>query len=37
MGYKKLLVSNGFTSGVDKFPTQDEYNNAIKEDMDFDK
>ena len=28
-GYKKLLVSNGSMSGMDKIPTQDEYENAM--------
>ena len=26
-GYKKLLVSSGFTSGMDKISTKDEYEN----------
>ena len=36
-GYKKLLVSNGSTSGVDKIPTQDEYKNALEVDIDLEK
>ena len=36
-GYEKLLVSNWFTSGVDKITAQDEYENAMKGDMDLDK
>ena len=35
--YKKLLVSSGSTSGVDKIPTQDEYKNAMKGDTDLNK
>ena len=34
-GYKKLLVSSGSMSGMDEIPTQDEYENALKEDMDL--
>ena len=29
-GYKKLLVSSGSKSGIDKTPTVDEYENAMK-------
>ena len=29
-GYKKLLVSTGTTPGVDKIPTQEEYENALE-------
>ena len=36
-GYKKLLVSNGPMSGVDKIPTQDEYENSLEGDMDLNK
>ena len=36
-GYKKLLVSNGSMSGVDKIPTQDEYKNGMEGGMDLDK
>ena len=36
-GHKKLLVSNGSTSGLDKIPTQDEYNNALEGDTDLNK
>ena len=36
-GYKELLVSNGSTLGMDKIPTQDEYENALKSVMDIDK
>ena len=35
--YKKLLVSNGSTSLVDKVPTQDEYENALEGDMELNK
>ena len=36
-GYKKLLVSTGTTPGVDKIPTQEEYENALEGDDDLDK
>ena len=38
-GYKKLLVSisSGCTSGIDKIPTQDKYENALEGDTDLDK
>ena len=36
-GYKKLLVSNRSTSGVDKIPTQEEYENLMEGDIDIDK
>ena len=36
-GYKKLLVSRGSTSDMDKIPTQDEYENAIEGDTDLKK
>ena len=32
---KKLLVSSGSTSGVDKIPMQEDYENALKDDMDL--
>ena len=32
-----LLVSSGFTLGMDKISTWDEYENALKQDMDLDK
>ena len=32
-GYKKLLVRNRSTSGVDEIPTQDEYYNALEGNM----
>ena len=32
-----VLVSNGITVGVDKALMQDEYENALEDDMDFDK
>ena len=35
--YKKLLESSGSTSGVDKIPAQEEYENALKGDMDLNK
>ena len=35
-GYKKLIVSSGSMSGVDKIPPQDEYQNAIEGGMDLD-
>ena len=36
-GYKKLLVSTGTTPGVDKFPTQEEYESTLEGDEDLDK
>ena len=36
-GYKKLLVSSGSISGMDKIPTLDEYENAIEGDADLEK
>ena len=36
-GYKKLLVSSIATPGVDKIPTQEEYESALMGDEDFDK
>ena len=36
-GYKKLLVSTGTTPGVDKIPTQEEYDEALEGDDDLDK
>ena len=36
-GYKKLLVSTGTTPGVDKIPTQDEYESALDKDEDLNK
>ena len=36
-GYKKLLASSGSTSGMDKTPTQDEYENALKGGTDLNK
>ena len=36
-GYKNLLVSNGSMSGEEKFPTQDEYENALEGDTDLKK
>ena len=36
-GYKKLLVSSGSTSGMDKIPIQDQHENAMEGDMELDK
>ena len=36
-GYKKLWVSSRSMSGIDEIPTQDEYENALEDDMDLDK
>ena len=36
-GYKKLLVSTGTTPGVDKIPTQEEFDSALEGDDDLDK
>ena len=36
-GYKKLLVSSGSTSDMEKISTQDEYENAMEGDMDLNK
>ena len=36
-GYKKLLVSTGTTPGVDKNPTQEEYENALERNNDLEK
>ena len=36
-GYKKLLVSSGSKSGVEKIPTQEYYENALEGDMDLEK
>ena len=36
-GYKKLLVSTGTTAGVDKIPTQEEYETALEGNEDLDK
>ena len=36
-GYKKLLVSSGSTSDVDKIPMQEEYENALKGHMHLNK
>ena len=36
-GIKKLLVSSGSMSGVNKIPTHDEYEDAIEGGMDLDK
>ena len=36
-GYKKLWVSSGSISGVDKTPAQREYKNALKGDFYLDK
>ena len=36
-GYKKLLVSTGTSPGVDKIPTQDEYESALEGDEDLTK
>ena len=35
--YKKLLVRNGSSSGVNKISTQDEYKNALEGDTDLDE
>ena len=35
--YRFFLISSGSNSGVDKIPTVDEYENALKGDMDLDK
>ena len=32
-GYKKILVSNGSTSGIYRIPIRDEYQNALEGDM----
>ena len=34
-GYRKLLVSSGSTSRVNKIPMQEEYENALESDMDL--
>ena len=36
-GYKKLLVSTGTTPGVDKIPTQEEYDEALEGNNNLDK
>ena len=36
-GYKKLLVSTGSTPGMDKIPTQEEYEDALKGNEELDK
>ena len=36
-GYKKLLVSTGTTSGVDKIPMQEEYASELEGDDDVNK
>ena len=36
-GYKKLLVSTGSAPGMDKIPTQEEYENALEGDDDLNK
>ena len=33
----KILLSSGFTSGVNKIPMQGEYENALEYDMDLNK
>ena len=35
-GIENLLVSSGSTSGIDKIPTHDKYENAMEEGMDLD-
>ena len=36
-GYKKLLVGNGSKVGVDKIPTQSEFERALEGSTDLDK
>ena len=36
-GYRKLLVSTGSMPGMDKSPTQDEYESALEGNKDVDK
>ena len=36
-GYNKLMLNNKSTSDMDKIPTQDKYENALKRDIDLNK
>ena len=36
-GYKKLLVNSASKLGMDEIPTQDEYHNTLKGNLDIEK